>query len=48
MNTNDNLYPTNSNELIKNFSEMIRNFEKRELDWKNSKEVFEKKIYDLS
>ena len=48
MNTNDNLYPTNSNELIKNFSDMIRNFEKRELDWKNSKEVFEKKIYDLS
>jgi striatin 1/3/4 len=48
MNTNDNLYPSNSNELIKNFSDMVLNFEKRQLDWKKSKEVYEKKIFELS
>ena len=37
MNTNDNLYPTNSNELIKNFSDMVINFDKRQEDWKKSK-----------
>ena len=48
MNTNDNLYPTNSNELIKNFSDMVINFGKRQEDWKKSKEIFDKKIFDLS
>ena len=48
MNTNDNLYPSNSNELIKNFSDMVINFEKRQLDWKKSKEEYEKKIFELS
>ena len=48
MNTNDNLYPSNSNELIKNFSDMVLNFEKRQLDWKKSKEIYEQKIFELS
>ena len=48
MNTNDNLYPSNSNELIKNFSDMVLNFEKRQLDWQKSKEEYEKKIFELS
>ena len=48
MNTNDNLYPSNSNELIKNFSDMVINFDKRQLDWKKSKEEYEKKIFELS
>ena len=48
MNTNDNLYPTSANELIRNFSGMARNFEKREQNWKSSKEEYEKKIYDLT
>ena len=48
MNTNDNLYPSNSNELIKDFSDMVINFDKRQLDWKKSKEIYEKKIFELS
>ena len=48
MNTNDNLYPTNANELIKNFSDMVLNFDKRKEEWKKSKEINDKKIYDLS
>ena len=48
MNTNVNLYHTNENELIKNFSDIVKNFDIREKDWKQSKEVYEKTIFDLS
>ena len=47
MNTNVNLYHTNENELIKNFSDMVQNFDKRKNNWKESKEIYEKKINDL-
>ena len=47
MNTNENLYPSSSNELIKNFSEIITNFSKREKDWETSKESYEQKISEL-
>ena len=47
MNTNDNLFPSNANELIKDFSNMVRNFDKSEQNWKESKEIYEKKILDL-
>ena len=47
MNTNENLYPSSTNELIKNFSDMLINFGKREKDWDNSKKQYEEKIEDL-
>ena len=47
MNTNENLYPSSSNELIKNFTEMITNFSLREKYWKTSKESYEQKISEL-
>ena len=48
MNTNDNLYPSTSGELIKNFSDMIKNFSNREEKWKQYKEEYESKISELS
>ena len=48
MNTNVNLYHTNENELIKDFTNMVKNVDKREQNWKESKEIFEKKIFELS
>ena len=47
MNTNENLYPSSSNELIKNFSEMITNFGKREQNWETLKKSYEDKIKEL-
>ena len=47
MNTNENLYPSSSNELIKNFSEMITNFGKREQNWETLKKSYEEKIKEL-
>ena len=47
MNTNENLYPSSSNELIKNFTEMITNFSLREKSWETSKESYEQKISEL-
>ena len=48
MNTNVILYHTNENELIKDFTNMIKNEDKREKKWKESKEIYEKIIFDLS
>ena len=48
MNTNDNLYPSASGELIKNFSDMINNFSNREIKWQKYKEEYDSKISELS
>ena len=47
MNTNENLYPSSTNELIKNFTDMILNFGKKEKNWESSKKSYEEKIEDL-
>ena len=47
MNSNDNINPTNVNDIIKNFSNMVRNFAMKETEWQISKENYEKKIAQL-
>lgn len=47
MNNNDNLYPTNVNEIIRSFSNMIRGFSQKETEWQISKENYDKKISEL-
>ena len=47
MNSNDNIDPTNVNDIIKNFSNMVRNFAMKETEWQISKENYEKKIAQL-